>query len=135
MNIWVATGRTTDDIELRYTQDQLAVGSFTLAVDDGYGDKKTTSFFRCSIFGKRAETLEKYVKKGMKILVSGRPKQDSWEDKEGHKRTAISFVVTGWEFAQISDQKIEKQPKEEPKTDAEGFMNLADAIDEELPFI
>lgn len=135
MNNWIATGRTTDDIDLRYTQAQLAVGSFTLAVDDGYGGKKTTSFFHCTAFGKRAEALEKYVKKGMKILVSGKPKQDTWEDKEGHKRTAISFVVFDWEFAQSSEQKAPtEQPQAQPK-DEDGFMNIPDNIDEELPFV
>lgn len=133
MNNWIATGRTTEDVELRYTQAQLAVGSFTLAVDDGYGDKKTTSFFHCTAFGKRAEALEKYVKKGMKILVNGRPKQDTWEDKEGHKRTAVSFLVNDWEFAQISEQKAPaEQPKAQPNID--GFV-IPDNIDEELPFV
>lgn len=132
MNHWSAIGRTTDDVEIRYTQEQMAIGNFTLAVDDGYGERKTTSFFRCTVFGKTAEAMSKYAPKGTKIAVEGRPKQDNWKDKNGNNRSAIIFVINSWEFAQ-SRETPQGQPKQETADD--GFMAVPEGIEEELPFI
>lgn len=132
MNKCFFIGRMTADAELRYTNEQLAIASFSLAVDDGYGDKKVTSFFRMTAFGKRAESLQKYASKGTKIAVECRARQDNWTDKEGNKRTAIGFIVDNWEFAQSSHESENATPK--PETDPDGFMNIPDGLDEELPF-
>lgn len=110
----------------------MAIGNFTLAVDDGYGDRKTTSFFRCTVFGKTAEAMSKYAPKGTKIAVEGRPKQDNWKDKNGNNRSTIIFVINSWEFAQ-SRETPQEQPKQETADD--GFMSVPEGIEEELPFI
>ena len=131
MNSCIFTGRLTADPETRYTNDGKAVTTFNLAVDDGYGDNKTTSFFRMVLFGKTAESAEKYLAKGRKVAVMGRAKQNSWTDKEGNKRQSVDFIITAWEFC---DSKPEtKDNLQEPK-DSDGFMSIPDNIDEELPF-
>lgn len=136
MNSWHATGRLTDKVELRYStgDSQTAVGTFSLAVDDGYGDRKKTSFFRCTAFGKTAEALEKYVGKGTKIAVSGRPRQDTWTDKEGHNRSSVGFIIDAWEFAQSAGENPGKTANNAPESHSDGFVNVPEGIDEELPF-
>ena len=71
MNKCIFVGRTTRDVELRYTQsaNPLAVGRTSIAVESGYGDKKKTRFFNISAFGEKAETMGQFVKKGTKIIL------------------------------------------------------------------
>lgn len=134
MNVWVALGRLTDDVEIRYStnENHTAVGSFSLAVDDGYGERKKTSFFRCTIFGARAEALQKYTRKGAKIAVKGHPEQEEWTDKEGRKRRDVRFIVDEWDFAQAAAEKPATGANNAPQDD---FTSIPDGIsDEELPF-
>ncbi len=137
MNICIFTGRTTKDIELRYTQDNTAVGTFSLAVDTGYGDRKKTSFFNCVAFKNSAESMEKYVKKGTKIIVQAEAQQNVYTDRNGNKRIDINFVVQSWEFAESKNDGAERSnnvvtPPPAP-VGSDGFMNIPYGIDEELP--
>lgn len=142
MNICAFTGRTTADMELRYTGEQMAVSSFSLAVDDGYGEKQHTSFFSMTAFGKTAESLQKYVTKGTKIAVTARARQNTWTTKEGQKRSSVEFVVDGWEFAQSKGEGAQaaqaaKPPaakKQKGGIPDDDFMRIPDDLDEELPF-
>ena len=131
MNSCIFTGRLTADPETRYTNDGKAVTTFNLAVDDGYGDNKTTSFFRIVLFGKTAESAEKYLSKGRKVAVMGRAKQNSWTDKDGNKRQTVEFIAAAFEFcdSKSGETKDSKQASED-----DGFMSIPDNIDEELPF-
>lgn len=132
MNSCIFTGRLTADPETRYTTEGKAVTTFNLAVDDGYGDNKTTSFFRIVLFGKTAESAEKYLSKGQKVAVMARAKQNSWTDKDGNKRQAVEFIAAAWEFCDSKPGEA-KDNLQEPK-DSDGFMSIPDNIDEELPF-
>ena len=132
MNSCIFTGRLTADPETRYTNDGKAVTTFNLAVDDGFGDNKTTSFLRMVLFGKTAESAEKYLSKGRKVAVMGRAKQNSWTDKEGNKRQSVDFIITAWEFCDSKPGET-KDNLQEAK-DSDGFMSIPDNIDEELPF-
>jgi single-strand DNA-binding protein len=129
MNLCIFTGRTTKDIELRHTKDGMAVAAFSLAVDTGYGDNKKTSFFNMTAFKASAESLEKYVKKGTKIIVQCEATQNSYTDREGNKRTSVDFIVRNWEFAESKNTQTNT-----PATSSDGFMNIANGVDEELPF-
>ena len=135
MNKAFFVGRTTADVELRYTssQDQTAVGVFTLAVDDGYGENKHTSFFNCTIFGKRAEAFSKFVPKGTKVALEAKPRQESWKDQNGNNRSAVKFIVTDWEFAQ-NKADVASNPADANAPVSDEWMNVDDAIGEELPF-
>ena len=128
MNSCIFTGRLTADPETRYMTDGKAVTTFNLAVDDGYGDNKTTSFFRIVLFGKTAESAEKYLSKGRKVAVMGRAKQNSWTDKDGNKRQSVDFIITAWEFC---DSKPETKDSKQASED-DGFTDIPD--NEELPF-
>lgn len=100
MNKVILVGRTTKDIEVKEIKvkgkEDTLVANFTLAVDDRKSDE--TSFINCVAWGKLAETLENYVKKGMPIAIWGRMRTHDYEDKDGNRRFVTEVVVEGFEF-------------------------------------
>ena len=129
MNKCYFTGRTTKDVEVRYTagEKQTTVGKFSLAVDTGYGDNKKANFFNMTAWGKTAEAMEKNVRKGTKIVVECEANQNSYTDKNGNKVNTIDFRVISWEFA---ESKPSQQSVPEPAPD----NNIPDNIDEDNQF-
>ena len=119
MQIAILCGRLTKDVEIKTTKagdKETTVGSFTLAVDDGYGDNKHTNFFPCSVFGKQAETMEKWVKKGTKVILNCKPRQNSYKDNNGNNHSYINFIVQSFEFANGKNESTEAsgtQPTQE----------------------
>jgi len=94
MNIYTFTGRLGRDQETRYTQSGMAICSFTVAVDYGFGDNKGTNWVRCSIFGKRAEgRLPSYLVKGTQVAVNGELRVREYDDKDGNRRTSVEVSV------------------------------------------
>ena len=94
MNVYSFTGRLARDSETRFTQGGMAICSFTVAVDFGYGENKGTNWLRCSIFGKRAEGgLPKYLVKGTQVAISGELRVREYDDKDGNKRTSVDVSV------------------------------------------
>jgi len=97
-------GHTTRDIELRYLPKGTCVGDFSLAVnrrwkDDSGEQKEEVSFINCVAFGKTAETLAQYVKKGHPLFIAGRLRQETWQDKTtGQNRQAIKVIVGEFQF-------------------------------------
>lgn len=100
MNEIILMGRITKDLELRQTQGGMAVLQFTLAVDRPVkkGAEKQTDFISCVAWGQRAEFIERYFGKGRLILITGRLRIRSYEDKEGNKRTAAEVIVNDAHF-------------------------------------
>ena len=140
MNKVILIGRLTRDPETRWSagDNALAISRYTLAVDRRFhkDGEPSADFINCVVFGKGAEFAEKYLRQGTKIAVSGRIQTGSFTNREGKKVYTTEVVVEDQEFAQSKDGDAPKdKSKEEPKTDADGFMNSADAIDEALPFI
>ncbi len=90
-------GRLTRDPELRYTQSQIPVASFTLAVDRDFGSRdggdRQTDFIDCVAWRQTAEFVSKYFTKGRMAVVSGRLQSRKWETKEGDKRTSWEVVA------------------------------------------
>lgn len=124
MNSVILIGRTTKDIELRYSQNgNMAIARFSLAVDRMSKDKGT-DFIGCIAFGKTAELLEKYVSKGRKIAIQGHIQTGSYE-KDGHKVYTTDVIVDRMEFC-------ESKQGNESKPDTDGFVPTAD---ENLPFV
>lgn len=128
MNNWTGIGRLTKDPEIRYTQNKTAVASFTLAVDrrikrEGSPD---ADFFPCTAWGKTAEHMEKYWKKGMKAAITGRIENESWQDKDGGKHTTTKVIVETIEFC-------EKKAESAPAQSGSEFLEIP-ADDEDLPF-
>ena len=139
MNKWLGIGRLTRDPEVRYTQGDkpMAIARYTLAVDRRYKKEgeQSADFIPCVAFGKTAEFVEKYCKKGTKLAVSGRIQTGSYTNREGQKVYTTEVMIEEQEFAESkgSAQKQNTQPaKEEDGMD--GFMNIPDGLDEELPF-
>ena len=97
MNKVILMGRLTRDTETFGQKSKVA--RFTLAVDRTYGEDET-DFFNCVSFGKQAEFVEKYLKKGTKILLTGRWQNNSYEDKQGNKVTATQIITEEIEFAE-----------------------------------
>lgn len=142
MNKCIFVGRTTRDIELRYTtgEKQTAVAKFSIATDSGYGDNKKTNFFNMTAWGKTAETLEKYAKKGTKLILECQAVQNQYTDKNGNNVNTVDFTVLNFEFAesrsasQQNNNAQSNQPQQMSITN-DGFMNIPDNIgDEGLPF-
>lgn len=139
MNKWLGIGRLTRDPEVRYTQGDkpTAIARYTLAVDRKYKKEgeQSADFIPCVAFGKSAEFVEKYCKKGTKLAVSGRIQTGSYTNREGQKVYTTDVMIEEQEFAESkgSAQKQNTQPaKEEDGMD--GFMNIPDGLDESLPF-
>jgi single-strand DNA-binding protein len=139
MNKAQITGRFTKDPEVRYTsgQNPLAVANFTVAVNRRYKQQgqPEADFIPCTAFGKVAEFIEKYFRKGMKIEVCGRISTGSYTNKDGNKVYTWGITVEEAEFAESKSQQT-APADEKPKSnyDPTGFMNIPDGIDEELPF-
>lgn len=97
MNKTILMGRLTRDAELFGQKTKVA--RFTLAVDRNYGEDET-DFFNCVSFGKQAEFVEKYLKKGTKVLITGRLQNNSYEDKQGNKVTSTQIITEDVEFCE-----------------------------------
>ena len=133
MNKVILIGRLTRDAETRYS-GETAVSRYSLAVDRKYKreGEQTADFINCVAFGKNGEFAEKYLKKGMKIAVTGRIQTGSYTDKDGKKVYTTDVIVEEHEFCE-SKGSNENNPAPQA-TDADGFMSIPDGIDEELPF-
>ena len=153
MNKVILMGRLTRDPEVRYSQggeNSLAIARYTLAVDRRFkrnGDDQTADFIGCVAFGRNAEFAEKYFRQGLKVVVTGRIQTGSYTNKDGQKVYTTDVVVEEQEFAESkasSDSYAASHPRTEAApapsmpspsaASADGFMNIPDGIDEELPF-
>lgn len=139
MNKVILMGRLCGDPEVRYTQSDnaIAVARYGLAVPRRFkkdGDQDC-DFINCVTFGKNAEFAEKYLYKGTKITVSGRIQTGSYTNKDGAKVYTTDVVVEEQEFAESrASQQNSQQSAPRHNVEDDGFMNILDGIDEELPF-
>ena len=128
MNKTILIGRLTKDAETRYTAEGTAIARFPLAVDRKYKSEGQPSadFINCVAFGKIAEFVEKYLKKGTKIALEGRIQTGSYE-KDGQKVYTTDVIVEAVEFA-------ESKKADTPAPSNDGFMSIPDGVENELPF-
>ncbi len=149
MNKAILIGRLTRDPEVRYSQGEnsTAIARFTLAVDRRFqrnGDTQTADFIGCVAFGKQAEFVERYFKQGMKMVLAGRIQTGSYTNKDGQKVYTTDIIAEDIEFAESKGSNGDsgfqqggshKEFRPEPSSAmGDGFMNIPDGIDEELPF-
>ena len=135
-------GRLTRDPEVRYSQggeNSLAIARYTLAVDRRFkrnGDDQTADFIGCVAFGRNAEFAEKYFRQRLKVVVTGRIQTGSYTNKDGQKVYTTDVVVEEQEFAEskATSQQNQQKPSGPAPDNSDGFMNIPDGIDEELPF-
>ena len=145
MNKVILMGRLTRDAEVRYSQGDAstAVARFSLAVDRRFkrdGDDQTADFINCVAFGRTGEFFERFGRKGTKFLVEGRIQTGSYTNRDGQKVYTTDVVVENVEFAESkasNDSNGGYVPADRPSPSGaagDGFMNIPDGIDEELPF-
>lgn len=143
----VLIGRMTKDAELRYSQGEnsIAVASFTVAVNrprhaEG---QQSADFISCTAFGKTAENIEKFFKKGNRIAVSGRIQTNRYTNKDGNTVFSTQVVVETFAFLENKAERQQEtadapaeqiQSRVNMPTGVEDFMSIPDSIGEELPF-
>ena len=149
MNKVILMGRLVRDPEVRYSQGEnaKAIARYSLAVDRRFkqdGESKA-DFINCVAFGRQGEFAEKYFRKGIKIVVSGRIQTGSYTNRDGNKVYTTDVVVEEQEFSEskaASESNVNSQSssrgysqQQGMSVDDDGFMNIPDGLDETLPFI
>ena len=147
MNKVILMGRLTRDPEVRYSQGErpVAVARYTLAVNRTFkrAGEADADFINCVTFGRSAEFAERYFRQGIRIVVSGRIQTGSYTNRDGVKVYTTDVIVEDQEFAEskaASEQSAAaygSRPAAAPAPSApvgDGFMNIPDGLDEELPF-
>jgi single-strand DNA-binding protein len=148
MNTIILIGRLTRDVETSTTQSGTTVARYTLAVDrrgrrsENGSDQQTADFIGCVCFGRQAEFAEKYLRQGTKIAVTGRIQTGSYTNREGQKVYTTDVVLDDIEFAESKNAQgggdntysYQAPSRPAPSAAGDGFMNIPDGIDEELPF-
>ncbi len=130
MNKVILVGRVTRDVEVQHGESTFC--RFILAVDRRYrkdGEEQTADFVSCVAFSRSAEFLEKYGSKGTKFVVEGRLQTGSYTNKEGVRVFTTDVIVEHMEFAESK-----KGGGSSFGVDENGFMQIPDDVDEELPF-
>ncbi|MCX8581984.1 single-stranded DNA-binding protein [Gilliamella sp. B3482] len=124
------SGNVGKDCELRVTQNGKYIASFSIAVTQGYGEHEKTSWLTCRIFGKTAEGLQPYIKKGDLITVSGEYVTEEWE-KDGVKRLSPTIIVNQVQLQRKGNNQQQQRPnpvKQPTQTQSEDF------IEDDIPF-
>ena len=143
MNKVILMGRLTRDPEVRYGtgENSTAAARYTIAVDRRFkrDGEQSADFISCVTFGRNTEFAEKYLRQGTKIVLTGRIQTGSYTNRDGQKVQTTDIVVEEQEFAENKaaasngGQGNYSRPSAAP-SDADGFMNIPDGIDDELPF-
>ena len=138
MNKIILMGNLTRDPEIRYTQGEnaLAIARFSLAINRRFAKQGDTEvdYFNCTAFGKQAEFIEKYFRKGSRMLVSGRIQNDNYTNKNGEKVYSVQIIAEEIEFAERKGSGQTSGGVPEPGEASNDFMNIPDGVEEGLPF-
>ena len=140
MNKVIMMGRLTRDPEVRFGQgaNQITIARFSLAVDRRWKreGEPDADFFNCTVFGKQAEFVEKYLRQGIKVVVTGRIQNDNYTNKEGQKVYAVQIFVEEIEFAESKNSAGNQGDSRPSPSQAagDGFMTIPEGAEEELPF-
>lgn len=130
MNRVILMGRLTKNPEIKYAakDNDMAVARYTLAVNRRYkrDGEQEADFISCVTFGKSAEFAQKYLRKGIRIVIGGRISTGSYKDKDGKTIYTTDVIVEEHEFAQNKDGSGGEDLSETSKTDKDGFMEVQD---------
>ena len=132
LNVWCFTGRLGRDAEIRHLSTGSQVLEFSLAVDVGFGDKKTTIWPKCSMFGDRGGKLAQYLTKGTKVAVSGEVNLREWQDRDGGKRSTLEVRVDKVEM--IGSKRDDAGPRQEPQKRDPTKPQAQSFDDDDIPF-
>jgi single-strand DNA-binding protein len=130
----ILMGNLTKDPKLSYLANQNAVIEFSIALNRSFKksdgtEKEEVCFVDCQMFGKRAEVINNYYKKGDLIFVEGRLKLETWDDKEGKSHAKIKLIVEDFQFTGKSGIKDKNEDQEEKNENKKSFIE-----DEDIPF-
>ncbi len=131
INKAIIMGRLTHEPELRQTGTGRSVCSFSIAVNNGYGENQRTDFINCVAWNKTAEFVSRYFTKGKMIIVIGRITTRTWEDKNGKKCYATDVVADEVSFGESKGTASESKPSLSEAID-EGFLSVEP--DDDMPF-
>lgn len=139
MNKVILMGRLTRDPEVRYSKggNPIAIARYTLAVERRRAQEgqQSADFIPCVAMGKLGEFAEKYYQKGTKLIVEGRIQTGSYTNKDGVKVYTTEVMIDSQEFAESKGAGGSSTGgNNAPRTNEEGFMDIPEGIDEELPF-
>lgn len=140
MNLFIVTGRLTQNPEVRTSQNGNYVARFRFAVNRTFrrDGEPEADFFQCVTFGKTAENFEKlHIQKGTKLLLRGEFRNNDYTDRDGVKRYGYDALVHEFEFCESKSSSSQKNTAADlpPVADEDGFMHLPDGVDDEgLPF-
>lgn len=146
MNKAILCGRLTRDPEVRWSQgdNSICIARYTLAIDrrTKTEGQQSADFISCVALGKNGEFAEKYLKKGMKIMISGRIQTGSYTNKDGQKVYTTDVVVEEHEFCESKSHGLSEEDKEArdnaltagASSVGDGFMNIPEGVDADLPF-
>lgn len=116
LNKQMIMGNCTKDPEIRHTASGNIVAQLSIAVNEKYNDKERTEFFDVVFFGKLAEIVEKYVKKGMPIYVEGKQEKEKYTDKNGIERMSVKCIANSMQMlGKKDDAPVRKDPKPDLK--------------------
>ena len=133
MNKITATGRIAADAEVRFTPSGDPVASFRIASDVGFGDKKTTNWFSCQVWGKRGESLAPHLIKGTPVTVFGALTLREWNDKEGQKRLSPDIRIDEIELQGGKKDSEPSQPSNPRNAQGAPKASIRD-MDDDIPF-
>lgn len=132
MNAWNFVGNLGKDAETRYLQSGDPVVSFSVGVKAGYGDKATTTWARCSMFGKRGEAVAPYLVKGQQVAISGEASLREYTDKQGQQRASLEVRVN--DLTLVGGKREAQQAPQAPRQQAPQQSGGMD-MDDDIPFM
>lgn len=142
MNVFTGIGRLGRDAEIRYTSDGKPITTFAVAIEDGFGDRKTTSWLDCALFGDRGPKIAEYIRKGDRIGITGSIRLDTYKTSSGEDRSKIAMRVQ--DVTLLGDKREEgrsggtpaRPPRETPRKAQEQAAAPADNFDDDtIPFV
>ena len=141
MNKVILIGRLTKDVEMRYSaSNNTAIARYTLAVNRPFKrvGEPEADFLPCVAFNKTAEFAEKYLAKGIRVAIEGRIQTGSYTNRDGQKVYTTDVIIESQEFVESKKAVEEREAAEyggrQEAPEGDGFMDIPDGIDEELPF-
>lgn len=131
MNLVILMGRICKDPDITSSQSGTTIARYSIAVDRRFkkDGEPTADFFTCVSFGKQAEFVDRYLKKGTKIVVTGELQNNNYTNKDGQKVYDTRILTNNVEFAESK-----RETNESNNTDTNDFLNVADGLVTELPF-
>ena len=134
MNSWNFTGNLGKDAETRYTPAGKTVVQFSVAVKSGYGEKASTTWARCSLWGDRGEVLAKYLTKGQLVGITGEAELKEFVNKEGNKQSSLEVRVNDLTLLGGKQDKAETPERPSERKAAPASTGEFNDFEDSIPF-